>query len=93
MQNKRQVLHTDVMFAEMFEMLDELHTAASEGELHTMTSLNRRELVGWLRDLVYTAQETIAEIEQAGAHPMPESFLRLVEKIEQDKRGIHAVHH
>lgn len=56
-------LLNDARLAAAFETLDDLHEAASDGQLHTLTSLTNRELVCWLRDLVYTAQETIAEIE------------------------------
>jgi hypothetical protein len=45
-------------------MLDELHTAASEDRLEAMTPLTPVEVVGWLREFIYTAHETIAEIEQ-----------------------------
>ena len=62
---------SDARMAAMFEVFDDLHTAASEGQLEAITSLNKRELVGWLRELVFTAQETISEIESAkiGAQP------------------------
>lgn len=56
-------LLNDARLAAAFEALDDLHDAAAEGALHTVTSLNKGELLGWLRDLVYTAQETIEEIE------------------------------
>jgi len=90
-QNKHslQMRNTEIQLAEMFDVLDELHTAASENQLSTLTSLNRRELVAWLRDLVYTAEETIAEIEQDNAQPRKswhEPILRLVEKGEADAR-------
>lgn len=57
-------LLNDARLAAAFEALDDLHDAATEGNLQTITSLSRRDLVGWLTDLVYTAQETIAEIEK-----------------------------
>jgi hypothetical protein len=56
-------LLNDSRLAAAFEALDDLHDAATEGTLTDHTALNNRELVCWLRDLVYTAQETIAEIE------------------------------
>jgi len=70
---------SDARLAAMFEVFDDLHTAVSEGQLEAITSMNNRELVGWLRDLVYTAQETITEIERQTAYPA----LRLV-NIEAD---------
>lgn len=49
---------------ELYDVLDELHSAASENELHTFTSMNEHDVVDFLRDLIYTAQQTIEEIEQ-----------------------------
>jgi hypothetical protein len=60
---------SDARLEAMFEVFDDLHTAASEGQLEALTTLNNRELVGWLRDLVYTAQETISEIERQTPYP------------------------
>jgi hypothetical protein len=79
------VLYNDSRLADLFDALDELHTAASEDQLGKVTTLNNRELVAWLREFVYTAQETIQEIDhqerQVGF------VLRLVEKPpRRDKR-------
>ena len=54
---------TDARLNALFEALDELHSAASAGTIHKLTTLDNHELKGWLREFVYTAQETIAEIE------------------------------
>jgi hypothetical protein len=67
---------SDARMAAMFEVFDDLHTAATEGQLEAVTSLNNRELIGWLRELVFTAQETISEIECAKIGPQP--AIRLV---------------
>ncbi len=61
---------SDARLAALFEVFDDLHTAASEGQLAAMTTLNNRELVGWLQELVYTAQETITEIEKTSVYPV-----------------------
>lgn len=58
-----QILYTDARLTDLFQALDQLHSAASEGQLHTLTPLPEKELLGWLHDLIYTAQETISEIE------------------------------
>ena len=63
----RDFLLTDAGLSAVFEAFDELHNAASEGQLHELTPLDNRELVGWLQELVYTAQETIAELEKRNA--------------------------
>jgi gluconate kinase len=71
-----QVLHYDGRLAALFQVLDELHSAASDGNLRGATPLTDRELVGWLQDCIYTAQETIHEIEQGRAKQ--QTHLRLV---------------
>ena len=67
---------SDARMAAMIEVFDDLHTAASEGQLEAMTNLNNRELVGWLRELMFTAQETISEIESTRMYGEP--VIRLV---------------
>jgi len=57
-----QIIYNNNRLASLFQSLDELHTAASEGNLDTITPLANAELVGWLHELIYTAQETIVEI-------------------------------
>jgi hypothetical protein len=64
-----QLLTNDARLESLGTMLDELHTAASEGSLQGLTPLNPTELVSWLRELIYTAQETIVEIEEHRAEP------------------------
>lgn len=63
----------------MLDVLDELHTAASEGSVVDFTGMNQRELISVLREVMYLAQETIDEIEKTGAQKKP--VLRLVEKV------------
>jgi hypothetical protein len=75
-QTNHEFLLSDVGLAAVFEAFDNLHDAASEGQLHTLTAMNKRELVGWLRELVYTAQETITELESGTARG--QSTLRLI---------------
>jgi hypothetical protein len=76
-QSQLQLLYNDARLATLYQALDELHTAASDGDMHVLTTLTRDEMVGWLRDLVYTAEETIAEIEKE-APKNTASRLRLV---------------
>ena len=73
-----QLLYTEARLAALYQALDELHTAASEDRLNAQTTVSKVELVGWLHELVYTAQETIAEIEGRGGTERP--ALSLVEK-------------
>jgi hypothetical protein len=69
LQNQPKILYTDAKLDYLFAVLDELHTAASDNLLHQVTPLSEQELVGWLQDLIYTAQETIAEIERPHERP------------------------
>jgi len=75
-QTNHDIRLSDARMAAMFQVFDDLHTAATEGQLAAVTSLNNRELVGWLRELVFTAQETISEIEQGKL--LGEPVIRLV---------------
>jgi ferric-dicitrate binding protein FerR (iron transport regulator) len=79
------VLYNDQQLAELFEALDQLHSAASEGRLSAETTLNEREMVAWLQELIYTAQQTIDEIE-ANQPRHARVFLRLLEKSPSDQR-------
>jgi len=75
-QTNHDIRLSDARMAAMIEVFDDLHTAASEGQLEAMTTLNNRELVGWLRELMFTAQETISEIESTRMYGEP--VIRLV---------------
>lgn len=48
---------------DLLEVLDNLHTAASENQLPSYTTISEGDLLGLLEELIYTAQETIEEIE------------------------------
>ena len=73
-----QVLYNDARLTALFQALDELHSAASDGELPAFSPVPESEIVGWLQDLVFTAQETIAEIEKARKPVQVQPALRLV---------------
>lgn len=51
---------------ELFLRLDLLHDYASSGRLDDVTPLSRAELRGWLEELIFTARETLREIDRAG---------------------------
>lgn len=60
-----------------YDAIDELHSAISEGRLDILSEFqNRTELLNWLRDVIYTAQETIIELEKAETQPEP--MLRVI---------------
>lgn len=48
---------------EIFLRLDLLHDYASAGRLRDATSLSQADLRGWLEDVIFTARETLREIE------------------------------
>jgi hypothetical protein len=75
-----QLLYNDARLGSLLDALDELHSAASEGRLSEITTITDAELVGWLYELIYTAQETMMEIE--AHHEQCEPELRLIPKSE-----------
>ncbi|MDX1995350.1 MAG: hypothetical protein SF029_23400 [bacterium] len=82
------VLFNENRLADLYDVLDELHTAASEGTLHTMNARDKRELLALLNDVVYTAQETIREInQQSRREEKREPKLRILEKPRSDQKG------
>lgn len=70
-------------FEDMLEMMDDLHTAASDDELTEVTDMKRKELVSMLREVMYLAQETIDELQKSRMQKMP--VLHLVEAQSQVK--------
>src|SRR5712691_2453086 len=62
-----QALFTDIRFESIFNAVDRLHDAASSGKLGEVTNLSTDEVIGWLRDIAYTANENIRELENADA--------------------------
>ncbi|MFZ4814590.1 MAG: hypothetical protein ACOYL5_08650 [Phototrophicaceae bacterium] len=49
---------------DMVELLDEMHTTASEGCLDVVNASGKAELIGWLKEIAFIASETAAELEQ-----------------------------
>ncbi len=60
-----QALFTDARFESIFNAIDRLHDAASSGKLAEVTNLSADEVIGWLQDIAYTANETIRELKDA----------------------------
>lgn len=65
----------------ILEALDQLHNQISDDDLSRFTDTEDRETISLLRDVIYTAQETINEIEARQATQMP--ILHLVEHHEK----------
>jgi hypothetical protein len=61
--NNLELLYNGDRLGDLMELLDDLHTAASENTLSRFTTLGEQDVLGLLKELVYTAQETINEIE------------------------------
>jgi TorA maturation chaperone TorD len=79
LQHTQQINFSEARLAWLMEALDELHSAASEGNLAAVAALSEAELKGWLRDLVYVASETLEEMEaNSASHMQPR--LKLVRK-------------
>ena len=65
----------------ILETLDQLHNQVSDDGPSRFTDAEDRETISLLRDVIYTAQETINEIEARQATQMP--ILHLVEHHEK----------
>jgi hypothetical protein len=72
-----EILYTDPQLIILFDALDELHTAVGEDRWQDLTTLNRRELITLLVELIYVAQETVSELD---AQQEPPVKLRVLEK-------------
>lgn len=56
---------------DLLQMIDDLHSAVSDGELPKFTTLHPDDIAGLLEELVYVAQETLRELnEKQSATPM-----------------------
>jgi hypothetical protein len=76
-----QLLITEARLAGMLETMDDLHTAASDDTLNQTVTVSRTDMIDWLHELMYLAQETLSEIEAQEAET-PVAMLRLVRKSE-----------
>ncbi len=69
LQPNLQLLYNTARLSGVLEALDELHSAASDGNVRAVTPLSNAELVSWLYEVIYTAQETMHEVESRNADP------------------------
>ena len=53
-----------VWFEALFEAMDRLHDCMSDLSATKVTPIDLADMVGWLEDIIYTAQETIVEIRE-----------------------------
>lgn len=57
-------LYTEAHFEALLQMMDRLHDAAAMGELEAVCMMDTREVMGWLDDIIYTAEETVRELRE-----------------------------
>ncbi len=69
LQPNLQLLYNEARLSGLLEALDELHSAASDGNVRAVTPLSNAELTSWLYEIIYTAQEAMSEIESKNAEP------------------------
>lgn len=73
MRNNQQQLSfftTAARLTDMLETLDAIHTAASDNTLEAPNAVGRAELISWLREIAYVANEAAAELDaQPADHP------------------------
>lgn len=79
--NQQHPQHNIERLSDMLDLLDDLHSAASEDSDHEFSGMTRQELLGFLREVIYTAQETMSEIQRQRRAQKP--ILRLVNNIEK----------
>ncbi len=73
-------LQTEAMES-VLAWLDALHSAAAEGTATETLQISQRELIAYLRDVIYTAQETIRELQSQPCSDIP--TLRVVKPAEK----------
>lgn len=54
----------EVQLETLLMTLDRIHEAAANQNLAGTTNLDTETLVGWLEDIIFTAQEAIKEVQQ-----------------------------
>jgi ABC-type phosphate transport system ATPase subunit len=55
---------TELHLETLLDTLDRLHDAAYQDRIADEVDLSHEDIIGWLEDIIYTAQETITEINQ-----------------------------
>jgi hypothetical protein len=56
--------YSDEGFEAIFVQLDLLHDLVSEGRLASVTDLPPEQVRGWLEEIIFTARETIREMDE-----------------------------
>ncbi len=66
---------------DLLDLLDELHSAASDATVTEFSGMTHQEVMGLLREVVYTSQETMRELQQH--RKKATAFIRVAHKIEK----------
>lgn len=78
---------SNLHLAEVLDYIDELHSAASDGHSQGFTGMSDVEVLKYLSEIIYTAQETINEIDAQRARQRAlrarQPMLRIVPKIQK----------
>jgi len=87
------ILYHDRTLAQLLDALDQLHNAASDNRLDMATRMTTEDLKGTLREIIYTAEETLAEIDAQHDHQsVPRKpYLRVLKKPSAQHRMTHPV--
>ncbi|HVO71322.1 MAG TPA: hypothetical protein VMT24_14830 [Aggregatilineaceae bacterium] len=79
--------YDEAWFETMFMALDRLHDALSASCLGTVSCVAPDGMVGWLEDIIYTAQEAIVEIRaQSPGSKRDGSWVAQLESEDRDGR-------
>jgi hypothetical protein len=80
-------VYDEAWFETVFMALDRLHDALSAGCLGTVSCVAPEDMVGWLEDIIYTAQEAIVEIRaQSPGSKRDGSWVAQLESEDRDGR-------
>ncbi len=55
--------YTEDHFEALLQLIDRLHDAAAAGKLGEVSPMDAREIAGWLDDIIFTAEETLRELQ------------------------------
>ncbi|MFP4321937.1 MAG: hypothetical protein ACLFTK_05730 [Anaerolineales bacterium] len=50
-------------FEALLAIMDRLHDAAAVDQLHRVSTLDTQQILGWLDDIIFTAEETMRELQ------------------------------
>lgn len=62
---------TEAHLEVILQMIDALHDAAVVGDVKSVSPLDARTIIGWLDDIIFTAEETIRELQEARQETVP----------------------